>query len=319
MVSQLIPFSNMRLEASELPAVGRYVDVDGKRLWVHRSGTGGPAVVFLAGAGAMGLDYLLAHDRIAEFTTSIIYDRTGTGWSDDTVLPRSLDEVTDELSALLRVLDVPPPYVLVGHSLGGAYGQRYAQRFADRVAALLQLDPVHADYDEYMPEHLKLAANGATFMDPPPELIADFVALARAQLESGMFDTFADPIRRQLIDKHISPERLLTGVREGTNIQALFDELRAGGPLPDVPLILLSGTAIGPELTLFQSEANVRERIAGSQRLFDAITAATPRGEHRVLPNASHVTIPMVRPDAVANAARDLIRGLHLPRTTPRG
>ncbi|MEU3622791.1 hypothetical protein BS329_09700 [Amycolatopsis coloradensis] len=296
----------MRLAGDGLPSLGQHVDVDGHQLWFHRSGTGSPAVVFLAGAGAIGLDYLLAHDRIAEFTTSIIYDRAGTGWSEDAVLPRSLDEVNDELRALLRAVDVPPPYVLVGHSLGGAYAQRYTQRFPDEVAALLQLEPLHPDYDDYMPEHLKLSANNTADM-ALPELTDDLVALARVQFESGMLDAFPDGIRGQLIDKHASPERLLTGVREGANVQALFDELRAGSPLPDVPLIVLSGTAIGAEQTMFQSEDNLREQIAGSQRLFEAITSATPHGEHRVLSDASHITIPMVRPDAVADAARDLL------------
>lgn len=304
----------MRPADCELLPLGQHVDVDGHRLWIHRSGTGGPAVVFLPGAGGMGLDYLLAHDRIAEFTTSIIYDRAGTGWSEDAVLPRSLAEVTDELRALLRAVDVPPPYVLVGHSLGGAYTQRYTQRFPDEVAALLQLDPLHPDYDNYMPEHLKLAANNLADMELPG-LTDDFVALARTQFESGMLDFFPDGIGGQLIDKHTSPERLLIGVSEGVNVQAILDELRAGGPMSDVPLIVLSGTAIGAEQTIFQSEEHLREQIAGSQRLFEAIAAATPHGEHRVLTDASHITIPMVRSDAVAEAARDLLSRIRERRT----
>jgi hypothetical protein len=31
------------------------------------------------------------------------------------------------------------------------------------------------------------------------------------------------------------------------------------------------------------------------------------RGEHRALPDAAHSTIPLVRPDAVADAVRDLL------------
>ena len=45
---------------------------------------------------------------------------TGTGWSEDVKLPRSIDEATDELRDLLEVLSLPGPYLLVGHSLGGA-------------------------------------------------------------------------------------------------------------------------------------------------------------------------------------------------------
>jgi pimeloyl-ACP methyl ester carboxylesterase len=137
------------------------------------------------------------------------------------------------------VLTDPRESPRLGHSLGGAYAQRFTQRFADQVAALLLLEPAHADYDEYMPDHLKLAANSTADLELP-ELTDDLIALARTQFESGMLDAFPDHVRRRLIDKHTSPKRLLNGVREGANVQAIFDELRAGGPLPDVPLIVLS-------------------------------------------------------------------------------
>ena len=40
------------------PPLGRYYEVAGRRLLLHQSGSGSPAVVFLAGGGAVGLDYL---------------------------------------------------------------------------------------------------------------------------------------------------------------------------------------------------------------------------------------------------------------------
>src|SRR5262249_29483257 len=79
------------------PPIGRLYDVEGRQLLLHHSGTGGPAVVFAPGAGLTGLGYLNIHDRISQFTTSVLYDRAGTGWSDHVPLPRSATEVTDEL------------------------------------------------------------------------------------------------------------------------------------------------------------------------------------------------------------------------------
>ncbi|MEU4548874.1 alpha/beta fold hydrolase [Nonomuraea dietziae] len=67
----------MRHEERTTP-VGRRHEIGGRRLFVHRSGHGGPAVVFLPGASAVGLDYLNIHDRVAEFTTSVLVDRAGT-------------------------------------------------------------------------------------------------------------------------------------------------------------------------------------------------------------------------------------------------
>ena len=125
-----------------------------------------------------------------------------------------------------------------------------------------------------------------------------------------MYGAFPENIRELLIGRHLSRERLLVGIKEGLNVLSFMEELRAGGPLPDVPLIVLSGTAIGPEQTVFQTEDNLRTQIAGSQRLFDAIAASASEGEHRSNSDASHVSLPMTRPDAIADAVNDLLHRL---------
>ena len=59
------------------------------------------------------------------------YDRAGQGWSDDT--DSSHDGVTaaDELHTLLAVAGENGPYVLVGHSIGGAYAMTFASRYPE--------------------------------------------------------------------------------------------------------------------------------------------------------------------------------------------
>ena len=74
--------------------LARFYDVGGRQLMLYASGTGGPVVVFLPGAGLTGLGYLNLHEQAARFTTSLLYDRAGTGWSDHAELPRSATEVS---------------------------------------------------------------------------------------------------------------------------------------------------------------------------------------------------------------------------------
>lgn len=296
-----------------LPPLGGLVDVLGHHLWVLRSGSGGPAVLFVPGAGSFGLDFLLVHERVARLTTSLLYDRAGTGWSDDVALPRSTDEVTDELRALLGVLDVPSPYLLVGHSLGGAYVQRYAQRFPDEVAGLLLLDPLHEDWNDYMPEHLKIAANMPADARMP-DLPQEFLDQLRAMLLDTMAG-FPEPLAQTIVAKHGSPERLPTGFREGLNVLTVMEELRHGGPRPDVPISILSASGIDAQQTMFSTEDQLRAQIQGSERLYAAIAEAAPQGEHRTVTGASHTTLPMAHPDAVADAVTDLLR--RTPRTQP--
>ena len=132
--------------------LARLYDVGGRQLMLYASGTGGPVVVVLPGAGLTGLGYLNLHEQVSQFATSVLYDRAGTGWSDHAELPRSATEVTDELRSLLRVAGVPAPYVFVGHSLGGIYGRLSAQRFPADVAGLVFLDPGHEDYTTRLPK-----------------------------------------------------------------------------------------------------------------------------------------------------------------------
>src|SRR5919112_720052 len=110
-LAHLIPLSIVTII---VPPMGHLADVEGRRLWMDQAGAGRPAVVFAPGAGSVALDFLLVHQRVAEMTTSVLYDRAGTGWSEDVELPRSAEEVIDELRAVLRASEVPAPYLLVG-------------------------------------------------------------------------------------------------------------------------------------------------------------------------------------------------------------
>lgn len=286
------------------PPLGNRRLVDGRRLWLDLAGSGDPAVAFVPGAGGFGMDFLRVHQLVASTTTSIIYDRAGTGWSDDTRLPRTLDEVTNELHTVLEWVGVDPPHVLVGHSLGGLYVRRFAQRFPDQVAAMLLLDPAHEDWDLYMPDPLKMA--NQPVMTEMPELPAEFIAQYRGAF-TALFTAFPDTVRDLLVDRHFQPDRLPNGFREAANVLALFDEVRHGGPEADVPVIILSGTGTDATQTLLSDGDLVRQQIDGSHQLYDAIAARTPGWEHRVLDDASHLSLPLARPDAVHQAINDLL------------
>ncbi|MFR9804483.1 alpha/beta fold hydrolase [Pseudonocardia sp. RS010] len=116
----------------------------------HRMGVDGVPVVWLAGGGMFGLYYWNVHALAAGFTTSVLYDRLGTGWSDVVDLPRPGSRVTDDLRELLEAIGLPGPYVLVGHSLGGLYARLFAKRFPDDVAGLVLLDPTHEDIATFL-------------------------------------------------------------------------------------------------------------------------------------------------------------------------
>jgi pimeloyl-ACP methyl ester carboxylesterase len=286
------------------PPLGQFYEIGGRRLWLHRSGRGGPAVVFLPGASAVGLDYLNIGDQAAELTTSVLYDRGGTGWSDPAELPRTAAEVATELRDLLDAADVPGPYLFAAHSLGGAYARRFAQLFPAEVAGVLYLDAFYEATDAYMPEGLHLARLRQP--DPGPLQLRLMRPFMR-RMYRRMFTGWPEPIRQQLIDRHLSPEWWQAGVRERSNLAELADELSRGGDLPDVPLIALTPLGIDPGMRLLMSGKALREMTEGKRRLCAALADSVTRGEQRVLDDARHSTITTDHPEAVIQAIHDLL------------
>jgi hypothetical protein len=51
-------------------------------------------------------------------------------------------------------------------------------------------------------------------------------------------------------------------------------------------------------------------QIDASGRLYESVVEAAPEGEYREVPAASHSTIPMLAPDAVAAAVKDVLERL---------
>jgi len=100
-------------------------------------------VVFENGLGGRMEWWNKVLPEIANDTTTFAYNRPGYGNSDPVATPRDGLHIVDELRALLRDNGIKPPYILIGHSLGGLYMQLYARRYPDEVSALILVDSTH--------------------------------------------------------------------------------------------------------------------------------------------------------------------------------
>lgn len=295
------------MPTSTHPPLGHRQDIGERHhIAVHRTGDHGPSVVFIPGAGLIGLDYWNVHDHIADHATSLIYDRAGTGWSDDVELPRSAEAVARELRQLLQATDIPGPHLLVGHSLGAFYARRFAQLFPEEVAGLLLLDPGHEDILDHMPpEAAELNEKLKPDLESLPDLTDEQIEIARGQYRE-IYAAWPDSIRDELIDNHLANWR--TQLHEVENLEGdVYDELRTGGDLPDVPLIVLTANGRNLYWANFLTEEQMRQAHEGIDSLHTAMAASVPRGEHRTLEGTSHQYLHIEQRDAVADAIRDLL------------
>ncbi|MDH6141298.1 pimeloyl-ACP methyl ester carboxylesterase [Kitasatospora sp. GP30] len=285
--------------------LGGFQDIDGRRIFVHRAGSGdGPAVVFLPGASAVGLDYFGIQQQVAQFTTAVVYDRAGTGYSDPAALPRTAAEVATELHELLHAQGIAGPYVLVAHSLGGAYAHRFAQLYPQEVAGLVWLDAFHRDWDDFVPAELSLAASDE--LAPTEEQLRQALPFMR-EFVAQMLADYPEHVRESLVEYHVSDRWIHAGIAERASMAALAQELRAGADIPDVPLIALTPLAVDPAQQALMSEEALREMHEGKTRLYASMVNAVSDGEQRILTDTNHSQLCFERADLVVQAIHDVV------------
>jgi pimeloyl-ACP methyl ester carboxylesterase len=99
--------------------IDKYVVVDGQKMYYQTAGKG-VSVVFENGHTAQMRSWNTVFPAVSQFARVIRYNRKGYGLSEITGKPRTLSQIANELHEMLVAAKIPPPYVLVGHSMGGA-------------------------------------------------------------------------------------------------------------------------------------------------------------------------------------------------------
>jgi pimeloyl-ACP methyl ester carboxylesterase len=117
---------------------------EGARHKVRIDGRGALTVVLEAGLGDT-LDVWADVQPLiaASCTRTISYTRAGYPGSDPASGPRDAATIVSELRWELKRRGIHPPYVLVGHSLGGLHMQYFARQYPDEIAGLLLVDSTH--------------------------------------------------------------------------------------------------------------------------------------------------------------------------------
>jgi pimeloyl-ACP methyl ester carboxylesterase len=297
----------------KFPPPGRMLDVGGRQFHIHVSGPGGsPTVILEAGLAATSLSWATVQPLIAEFTGVASYDRAGLGWSDNAAGPATALNAARELHLLLDHAHLPPPYILVGHSLGGLIVRIFQQEHPDEVAGLVLADPVvRAEWRD--PAKQRVLARGVALSNRGAFLarigvvrfalglltggsqrIPGLMARAFAGKASGVANRLVGEIRKiprdlwPVIAANWSEERAFrTMAAYIENLPVSVSQLDERHGLGDLPIVILSSASASPE-ALAEHEHDAR---------------LSKNGEHLVLPDTGH-WVNLDAPGAIAAAVQ---------------
>jgi pimeloyl-ACP methyl ester carboxylesterase len=143
-------------DAKALPRIGRAVDVGGRTLNLYCSGTGSPTVIFESNGGTPGFRWARIQRDVAGTTRACWYDRAGLGWSDPGPFPNHSESVAHDLHRLLVAAGEAPPYLLVGHAMGGFHVRVYRAFYPGETAGMVLVDPMNEDMTINIHNHNEL-------------------------------------------------------------------------------------------------------------------------------------------------------------------
>jgi pimeloyl-ACP methyl ester carboxylesterase len=268
---------------------GALVDLGGYRMHLNCTGSGGPVVVMDSGNGDSWLSWRDVQPRIAEFTRVCSYDRAGMGWSDPSPNPRTPAGIAEELHALLRKANVPAPYILVGHSLGGVNVRAYANRYREDVAGMVLVDSSHEEQVSRMPPEMKK--------------YSDRVQILETGLEYSM--PFGVP-RMMGFCRGATVECGTGGMREAAaEYRAFVATPGRLEKLGDLPLRVLSRDPNHMDAQLPRDLYESVNRVW--EQLQIELAAASTKGTRTVAPGCGHY-VHQCKPDLFVDTVRELVK-----------
>ncbi|WP_281888503.1 alpha/beta fold hydrolase [Paenibacillus sp. YYML68] len=189
-------------------------------LQYHLSGSGSPPIVLINGGSGPIEGWMRILPEIATVSTVFAYNRFGVAGSDKPSEAQDGLTIVETLREALSIVGLQPPYLLVGHSLGGLYANLYARSYPDEVAGVIFLESSH-------PKDLSLEQYQGKFVKKINKLLSIFDSWSPHKAFSEVH--FVDKTVEQISERNLFPQipiYVITGMKENRIVPEIVQKKR---------------------------------------------------------------------------------------------
>ncbi|WP_408032988.1 alpha/beta fold hydrolase [Tenacibaculum xiamenense] len=136
-----------RLFSSKPIPPGKLVDVNGTKLHIRAEGEKNNLPTLILESGAYSSTDMLhwIAEGLKEDMRIVRYDREGKWYSESVENSITSESYAHQLHELLEINGEKPPYILVGHSMGGIYNRIFRDVYPNEVKGMVFLDSSHPE------------------------------------------------------------------------------------------------------------------------------------------------------------------------------
>ena len=124
------------------------VEVGNCNYEVKISGYGKQSIILLSGYGVEldSWDHIVP--ELGKHGIVFSYNRLGVGKSDRAKVVQNGRVIVENLRKLLKIKNVDPPYIVLGHSLGGLYANLWARLYPAELCGVAFIEATHPDHEK---------------------------------------------------------------------------------------------------------------------------------------------------------------------------
>lgn len=129
------------LEKDKISDYGNRVEVLGSTINVYSVGSGERTIVLFPGYGTPSpvIDFKPVIEGLKENYRVVVIEPFGYGLSGTTNRERTVDNIVEEMHAVLQKLEIDD-FIYMGHSIAGVYGLNYFNKYPNEVKAFIGID-----------------------------------------------------------------------------------------------------------------------------------------------------------------------------------